>query len=361
MDNTMTVTRWAPLVNEAIEPNWITYDIPPVPGKAKVQPEDFVVDEIPAYRPSGEGEHLFLWIEKRNVSAEFLLRAVARRLKVPLRSIGCAGLKDKVAITRQYISVPRVAEKRLRHLEREPGIKILEVRPHQHKLRTSHLKGNIFRILLRGTPKSALPTVRNVLDRLRRQGMPNFYGRQRFGRGGDTALTGLGMISGDIPNDHIVWRDRIRRKLYLSAAQAAIYNAYLRERIARGWFRRVLDGDVMHKDSGGIFFVTDVEQEQRRFDQGYTVHAGPIFGKKMFKARGTAAEFEHQVLRRWDLDPEWFVARGRLLMGTRRPNLVYPQNVSVEVVPEGLVLSFTLAPGSFATVLLEEILKKPIT
>lgn len=353
-------SRWAQLVGQAVDPEWITYDIPPVNAKVKVEPEDFVVEEIPAYHPSGNGDHLFLWIEKRNVSAEYLLRHISRSLRVPPREIGCAGFKDKLAVTRQYISVPRFAEKRLARIESEDGIRILNVKPHQHKLRTSHLKGNRFDILLRGASRDAAPTVRAVLERLRSQGLPNFYGRQRFGRDGETALLGLQMLSEELPRDHFAWRDRIKRKFYLSAGQAVLFNLYLRERIARGWYRRVLPGDVMHRISGGIFYVTDVEAEQKRFDDGIIVHAGPIFGKKMFRARAVAAEFESELLDKWGVNPEWFQNKGRLVMGTRRSNLVYPRETDIQVVPEGLRLRFVLDAGSFATVLLEEILKRPV-
>ncbi len=353
-------THWAELCRQASEPHWITYDIPPVPGKVKVEPEDFVVEEIPAYSPSGQGDHLFLWIEKRNISPETLLRCISRNLKIPVREIGCAGLKDKVAVTRQYISVPRSASKHLHRIENEPGIKILKVRPHQHKLRTSHLKGNRFDILLRGTAKDHLPTVRAVIQRLQQQGLPNFYGRQRFGRDHETAIIGLSMLADQLPRDHPAWRDRIRRKLHLSAAQAVLFNIYLRERIARGWFRRVLPGDAMHRRRGGIFYVTDVEAEQKRFDDKLTVHAGPIFGKKMFRAREVAAEFEQGILQKCGIDPNWFENKGRLLMGTRRSNLVYPENVSIDATPDGIRLRFVLEAGSFATVLLQEILKRVV-
>ncbi len=137
---------------------YFTADLPGIGGVIKQSPEDFVVEEIPAYEPSGEGEHLFLWIEKRDVSAEQLTRHIAKVLNIPNRDIGVAGLKDRTAITRQYVSVPAQCAKRIGNIETD-SIQILSFAKHQNKLRTGHLKGNRFSILVRDVSDNSFPLV----------------------------------------------------------------------------------------------------------------------------------------------------------------------------------------------------------
>src|SRR5205823_2706969 len=138
------------------------------------QPEDFEVEEVPAYLPSGSGEFLFLWIEKRGMGAEFFARQVARRLGIAPGEVGTAGLKDRHAVTRQWVSVPASVEGRLPALEGE-GIRLLESGRHGNKLRPGHLRGNRFRIRIRDADSAAAERLPPLVDRLRQLGLPNFY------------------------------------------------------------------------------------------------------------------------------------------------------------------------------------------
>src|ERR1700722_13784381 len=155
-------------------PPLLTADLPGVGGRIKVQPEDFEVEEIPAYPPSGAGDFLYLWVEKRDVGAEYFVRQIARRLDVPLGEIGTAGLKDRHAVTRQMVSAPVRAESRLAQLDGD-GVRLLSVNRHGNKLKPGHLHGNRFRILIRDPSPNAGETSAPILDRLRRDGMPNYY------------------------------------------------------------------------------------------------------------------------------------------------------------------------------------------
>ena len=338
----------------------VTANLPGTGGRLRTVPSDFQVEEVPAYAPCGEGEHLFLWVEKCGVSGEQLLDHVAGRLEVPQRDIGCAGLKDRHAVTRQYLSVPRTCEPRVSSLDGN-GVRLLSASAHANKLRTGHLRGNSFRITLRDVVPDALERAARISESIRAQGLPNFFGEQRFGRDGDTGQIGLELLRGAIrrvPGPRR--RERFLRKLYLSAAQAALFNAYLARRMADGLLARVLEGDVMQKTSGGLFYVTDVEVEQARFNNRETVHAGPIFGKKTFAARGAALERELAVLDDFGVAPERFGAFGPLLQGTRRANLVYLDDLSVEASADGMELRFSLPAGSYATVLLREVMKSSV-
>ena len=167
--------------------------LPGIGGKIKHQPEDFEVEEVPAYEPSGAGPFLYLWLEKRDLGAEFFVREIARRLDLGTGEIGMAGLKDRRAVSRQWVSVPEAAESNLARLE-GAGIRVLQVSRHTNKLRTGHLRGNRFNVLVRDPASDAATLLTPLLDRFRHQGFPNFYGPQRFGRNGETALLGLDLL-----------------------------------------------------------------------------------------------------------------------------------------------------------------------
>jgi tRNA pseudouridine13 synthase len=337
-----------------IFPPLLTTGLPGVGGRIKVEIEDFVVEEIPAYAPSGQGDFLYLWIEKRDMGAEYFHRQVARRLGIQASAVGTAGLKDRRAVTRQMVSVPAAAKEQLGQLEGD-GIHVLNVDRHSNKLRPGHLRGNRFRVLIRDA-RAEPAALDAVLDRVRQHGLPNYYGPQRFGRQAESLHEGLALLRGEMPHRPI--RSPFLRKLMLSAAQAALFNHYLARRLTDGLLHSVLGGDVMAKiPLGGIFVAEDVQREQRRFDTRETVTTGPIFGRKMFAAAGEAAQREDETLRAFGLTLASFAGFGKLLQGTRRHNLIHVGNLACAWEPAGLRLTFTLPAGSYATVLLRETMK----
>lgn len=336
-----------------------TETLPGVGGVIRHEPEDFEVEEIPAYEPSGQGDFLYLWVEKRGMGADYFTRQVARRLGLAPGDVGSAGLKDRHAVTRQMLSVPARAEARLGELEGD-GIRLLRVSRHSNKLRPGHLRGNRFRVLIRQPSPDAVTFLPALVEALRRGGMPNFYGPQRFGRGGDTLRLGLELVTASKNQPRSIPRrlSLFLRKLALSAVQSALFNHYLAERMRDGLLHRVLVGDVMLKRPfGGLFVVTDVAAEQIRFDARETVHSGPVFGRKMFPAAGDAARREQATRADAGLTPDAFAGFGKLLLGTRRANLVFPDDLAWAAEPQGVRLTFTLPAGSYATVLLREVMK----
>jgi tRNA pseudouridine13 synthase len=356
-----------PQVSESLlEPPLVSVDLPGTGGRIKVAPEDFEVEEIPAYEPSGSGNFLYLWVEKRGLSAEYFLRQVAQRLGLKPGDVGTAGLKDRHAVTRQWVSVPATAEPLLPHLEGE-GIRVLRVSRHGNKLRAGHLRGNRFRVVIRDLAADVdiQAAVAAIVQRLRDQGLPNFYGSQRFGHGGETLQLGLALLHDrPAPVGEGSRRPNLRnpflRKLALSAVQSALFNQYLAQRLLDGLLRRVLPGDVMAKwPFGGMFVAEEVGVEQGRFDRREIVSAGPLFGRKTYPARGIAAEREGAVLSAAGLSAASFARFGKLLMGTRRHNLVYVDDLAATLQLEELQLTFSLPAGSYATVLLREVIKKP--
>jgi tRNA pseudouridine13 synthase len=343
-------------------PPLLTSDLLGIGGRIKATPEDFVVEEIPAYQPVGTGDFLFLWTEKRDLGAEYFQRQIAQRLQIPVAEVGTAGLKDRHAVTRQMVSVPARTESLLGQLEGD-GIRVLEVSRHTNKLKPGHLHGNRFQVFVRNPLPGAAEMLPPILNRLRESGMPNYYGLQRFGREGETVKQGFALLRGEpLPVSADGRRANLRspflRKLALSAAQSALFNHYLAKRITDGLLRIVLQGDVMAKwPFGGLFLATDLAREQERFDSRETVHAGPMFGKKTFASSGEAAAREASTLQEAGLTTGSFHGFGKLLQGTRRHNLIYIDDLGATVEPEGIRLTFTLPAGSYATVLLREICK----
>ncbi len=339
-------------LDDVLSPPLLTADLPGIGGKIKFDPEDFEVEEIPAYEPSGQGDFLYLWLEKRDMGAEYFTRQIAKRLAIPASEIGAAGLKDRRAVTRQMVSLPASVEPRLPQLDGD-GIRVLRVSRHGNKLRPGHLHGNRFRILIR---EPASTDVNAILERIHQHGLPNFYGPQRFGRDGETLQMGLALLRGEKTGKPI--RNPFLKKLALSAAQSALFNHALAQRMRDGLLRRVLPGDVMCKvPFGGMFVAADIETEQRRFEAREIVSAGPIFGRKTFAAKDEAAQREQSTLAAFALTASSFDGFGKLLQGTRRHNLVYVADLAAGVDEAGLRLSFTLPAGSYATVLLREIMK----
>jgi tRNA pseudouridine13 synthase len=342
------------MLNYQCSPPLLTPALPGVGGRIKVEPANFEVEEIAAYEPAGTGDHLFVWIEKTDLGAEYFIRQVARRLGIANGEVGSAGLKDRRAITRQWVSVPAACEPALPKLDGD-GIRVLRVSRHSNKLKPGHLRGNRFRILIRDANRSINP--QPVLDRIATDGLPNFYGPQRFGRGGETAALGMSLLRGEPAKV----RNPFLRKLALSAAQSLLFNHYLACRLTDGLLRTVLAGDVMAKwPAGGMFTAEDVPAEQVRFDRREIVTAGPMFGRKTFPAKSAAADRETAILDAAGLSRQSFAGFGKLVQGTRRHNLVYIDDLSAIWEAHGLRLSFTLPAGSYATVLLREVMKADV-
>lgn len=269
-------------------------------------------------------------------------------------------MKDRHAVTRQMVSIPLKCLPLVECFAHE-RIQILEVHRHRHKLRTGHLKGNRFSILIRDAVEGALEKAQAIGARLAETGVPNFFGEQRFGRDAETLTLGLELLQGAKSPAAI---PRARRKfllrLALSAVQSALFNRALVERLRAGLAHQVLAGDVMQVvASGGPFVVEDPIREQTRFDAREIVISGPIFGPKMKPPAGDIAAREDRLLAEFGIPRTAFERFANLTPGTRRPYLIWPDDLNITSEPEGLRLAFTLPAGSYATVVLREFQKTP--
>lgn len=334
----------------------LTAALPGTGGRLRASPEDFEVEEIPAYLPSGAGEHLYLWVEKVGLDTPEAARHIASALGLRPDELSWAGLKDRVAVTRQWFSVPARAEASLAALEPRPELRVLAHARHGNKLRVGHLEGNRFRIRIRDAvrPEAAAP----VLARLVAEGLPNAFGEQRFGRG-DTALRGVALVRGErLPKRPSAFE----RKLYVSAYQALLFNRMLEARLGAGTLHRALAGDVMRKtDSGGLFVCREPDVDQPRVERSEIAPTGPIFGWKMQRAEGGVDAAEQAVLAAEGLALESFRRLGSIAEGTRRPFSVPVSEARWSVEGATVELSFTLPSGSYATVLLDEVMKSEQT
>lgn len=316
--------------------------------RLRERPEDFLVEELPLYPASGQGEHTFLWVEKCMRTTEEVARELARRAGVKPRDVGYAGRKDRRALTRQWFSVPRI-EPALALSWTLDGVSLLEAIRHPHKLRVGQLRGNRFELLVTGVEADALPEARSRLDAIARVGLRNAYGEQRYGRDGDNSAAARALLRGEGRR-----RDRRQERFLLSALQSEIFDAVLDAH--PGPLDVVEIGDVAQVTaSGGLFVVEDLEREVPRAKDFEISATGPMIGERAVTPTGEPARREAAVLERFgaaELLP--LLARHRV-RGTRRALRAKVEAVSVEAEERGLRLCFTLPRGAYATVLVEEV------
>jgi tRNA pseudouridine13 synthase len=335
----------------------ITADLEGIGGEIKADPAHFVVEEIPLYEPAGGGEHVYVRITREGWNTRDLQKALATLFGLRPAAVGAAGLKDKHARVTQTFSItlPDVSistDGVARKIEEALPVKVIWAMRHRNKLRKGHLLGNRFRIVVRHPdPEGALPQARVIAEALREQGLPNYYGGQRFGHGGGNIERGREILMGTRRE-----RDRWLKRFLLSACQAHLFNEWLAERIQRGWFTEILEGDIAKViETGGIFEVEDVDAERARFERREITYTGPIYGEKMRWAQGVPGELERSILEHEGISEE--VLHSAKLPGSRRPARLFLKDLDIEVCPEGLRFSFELPKGAYATTVLREFLK----
>ncbi|MBK8014581.1 MAG: tRNA pseudouridine(13) synthase TruD [Deltaproteobacteria bacterium] len=343
-------------------------------GRLKPLPAAFVVRERLAYAPEGVGTHAFVRIEKTDLDTLQVARMLAQSLGLPPRDpgIGFAGMKDRHSVAEQWFSCPwrEDLEATLGGLE-SASLRILEVQRHPHKLRRGHATSNWFSIEISDVPAGGLDRARAVVEALRKTGVPNAFGPQRFGRDRANADHARAWLSGEARPP----RDRRLRDLFSSALQSEVFNAILSERITRDLFDRFILGDIAKKHaSGGLFTVEDLETDNARAAHLEISPTGPLPGSKSRLPTGSALAFEQEVLTSFGLSENDV---RRLGPGTRRP-IRFPledcvvrasasadanvnSNSNADAGNGGPTGSYrvevTLPSGAYATVLLDEIVK----
>jgi tRNA pseudouridine13 synthase len=332
------------------------------PGRIRERLDDFVVEEIPAYAPSGEGEHVFVRFTKTAMTTADAVRAIAGALSCDVREAGHAGLKDKWAVTTQTISLhaPRGVlasdvARRAREIPVE-GVSVLDATPHGHKIKPGHLTGNRFAIVVRGVPDDRVSEVALALERVRREGVPNAFGAQRFGASGDNASRALAWLSGKERGPR---EPRMQRFLW-SSLQSAIYNRVLDARVEDGTWTTPLEGDFLKlHSSGGLFVCTDVQTDSARAQAGEVSPTGPIVGVRMPWPSGVPCDLERRIVAE-TLGEGFDLARTRRLgEGSRRALRLWVGDLHWEIVRDDpgnaaacVRVYFVLPKGAYATTVL---------
>ncbi|WP_136068780.1 tRNA pseudouridine(13) synthase TruD [Modicisalibacter radicis] len=347
-------------------PDWpCAHGGPLAAGDYRASPEDFVVEECLDFAPEGHGEHLWLWLEKRDLSTAELARRLARACEVTPRDIGYSGMKDRVAVTRQWLSVHLPGREAPEDLDVRLGdtpVRVLAHRRHPRKLKRGVHRRNRFFLRL-GGPIVAHPELETRWQRLVEAGVPNYFGPQRFGVEGHNLSRACGILARG-------WRKRDDRQgLMLSTARSYLFNELLAARIRAGDWATPLAGDVVMLDGTQSQFVADLDagtpdagspdgapltERAARLD----LHpAGPLWGVGQNEARGEPADHERRLA-----DDNAALCGALARSGVRlarralRMRLVEPR---LERRGEMLEIHFELPRGAFATAVLRELIAHP--
>jgi len=307
--------------------------------------DDFIVDEIPIHF-KGNGNFAIYHIKKVEMTTWDMIAAFAEFLNIPAEKIGYAGLKDKHATTTQYISVEAKFEKLLKKFK-HPQIKILNATRHTHSIRMGDLVGNRFSINLFGVSQIEAGQIEKLARKSEKNGLPNYFGYQRFGRNEDSVEQAKAMIGGDL---HIA--DAKLKKFLISIYQSVYFNDWLKERVILSREKNdskflLLEGDIYLSSEGKLF--TPKKIAQKDFEAHKVVPTGLLPGRDVYRARGEAKAIEEKY------DDEFLYDKG-----LRREALVFPSDIEFKYKNNFDILNvaFTLPKGSYATVFLENIANK---
>jgi tRNA pseudouridine13 synthase len=332
---------------------YLTQDLPGIGGKIRKTPDSFIVEEIPLYEPLDIGKHLYVNITKENLTTRQVQEKIANIFNISVKNVGFAGMKDKNAKTTQTFSISEYhdIEKAKEFLEKLP-VKVNWLRFHKNKLKIGHLLGNKFKILITDFETSkTLERTQQIVNEIRKRGLPNFFGPQRFGFNGNNIQKGLDIIQGKLSINN-----RWMKKFLISSYQSYLCNKYLAYRLEKGLFNKILKGDIAKKyDTGGLFEVEDQEKEQERYENHEISFTAPIYGYKMWETTEFAKELESKILSDSDMTIEKL--RSAKVKGTRRLGRLLVKDLSAETKKDGILLTFSLPKGAFATTLLREIMK----
>ena len=313
----------------------------------KAECADFVVKEQLGYDMSGDGEFVAVKVRKTDCNTLFVGEQLAKFAGISARNMSYAGLKDRKAVTEQWFSLqmPGQPTPDFSQFSLE-GVEILEVTRHQRKIRIGSLQGNHFEILLRNAEETDELKVR--LDFLAKNGFPNYFTEQRFGRDGNNLTQALRWANGEIKV-----KDRNKRSFYLSAARSEVFNLIVAKRIELGLAQQVLNGDILQLNGSHSWFVVDESEDlaqlQQRLAQQDVLLTAPLISEE----EKSAVDFENEIFAQHQaLFP---LMRQERMKAARRPILMQAQQFQWKFKPNGLRLQFDLPAGSYATALIREL------
>lgn len=322
---------------------------PPLTARMRVQPEDFVVEEVLGYDADGDGEHVLLTVEKRGANTDWVAQELAQFAGVAPVAVGYAGLKDRHALTRQTFSV-HVGVKPPPDWSAFPhaNVRVLDSHKHRRKIKRGALAGNRFVLTLRDVQGDHAAAER-VLAAIGARGVPNYFGEQRFGRGGANVERAKAMFAGRRV-------DRATRSLLLSAARSHLFNSILAARVHDDRWDRPLDGEIWSLRGSRSWFGPEPWSDalSQRLASGDIHPSGALWGRGELPTQEETAALEQAVA---DSEPE--LIEGLVKAGLdqdRRALRLQPAALNWKwLADDTLQLGFTLPPGTYATVIVREL------
>lgn len=326
------------------------YGKPSSHGDLRSNADDFKVFEMLPFEPCGEGEHLIIHIRKTGANTLFVARQLAKYFKVKDALVSYAGLKDRNAVTEQYfgIHVPGKTQYDLSDLNIE-GVEVLSYKRHNKKLKTGALIGNRFELVLRNVDD--IDDVKQRWQKIISSGVPNYFGEQRFGQQGNNLTAASELFNGKKV------KDKKKRGFYLSAARSFLFNQFVHERINQNQFTRPVNGDVyMLSGSRSIFSQDEVDEAiiSRLAERDITITA-PLWGAGDMATSNKALDFEQELASQYTEFCQGLAKFG--LKQERRSISLFLESGQLDVINDGIKLSFFLPAGCFATTILRELLQ----
>ncbi len=359
------------------------YGQPDCQGIYKVIPQDFRVEEQIAYELSGEGEHLWCWVEKTGENTDWVLQQLAKWAGVSPSKIGVAGQKDRHAVTRQWFSIQLAGLVNLNIDDfKVKNVTILKTLRHQRKLQTGGLSGNRFTVIIRnvqpfeGNDTDVIQSLQARLNQIKEQGVPNYYGEQRFGIHGRNIKQGEKLLAGGLPKVK-----RNQKSLFLSAIRSWMFNVLLSERIKQQNWNQLLPGDVLQLEGSNKWFVEDDSTGLAERVNTLDVHpTGALFGQGVLPTEKSALKIEQSIaehFKSWitgldeygvkqdrralrllplELEWQWIASSADCADALSMAFDKLPLKSDWHTAPV-LQLSFSLRSGSYATMVMRELLQ----
>ena len=327
------------------------YGKPDASAVIRVMPEDFQVVETIRFEPSGTGQHVYLSIRKRNTNTEWLAKELARFAGIKVMDVGYAGLKDRNAVTRQWLSVDLAGKPEPDwSLFNTDEYMIETVTRHNGKLRRTAVKENCFTLVLREL-KGDTAALEQRLQEIRQHGVPNYFGEQRFGRNGNNLDVVDTLFSGERK------MKRHQRGIYLSAARSYIFNQVLSRRVSDKNWNQPLAGDVMQLSGSHSCFLTEAVDAviQQRIAEHDIAPTGPLWGRGKLQTAGEVQVLESEIASHYPLWQNGLEQAG--MSQERRSLCIYPNEMAWSFDKENaLTLTFGLPAGNYATSVLRELI-----
>ena len=323
---------------------------PKAKAKLKARPEHFIVKEVLGYEFTGSGEHLMVRIRKTGENTTFVANELAKVCGVKSKDVSWAGLKDRHAVTEQWLSIhlPKGDTPDFTVFEKQyPSIQILETSRHNKKLRPGDLAGNEFEIIL--SEVTDMEDARARLNLIAQQGVPSYFGAQRFGREGNNLIEARRW-----GRENVRTRNQNKRSMYLSTARSWIFNQIVSARIGNGWFNTLLTGDLIVADGEQkLVDETNRHDLEMKLSSATVQITAAMAGDNALPTAGEALKLEQAAV---DAEPDLMaLIRGNRMRHDRREILLKPQQLSYDCTENEIKIAFSLSSGCFATSVIREL------